>query len=556
MPKYTLPVAGQNPTGRTQTTLTPTGTASVVTALSDGSDTTYVREAASGLPADVNTNDLATGGVPATGGERAVSVCPYVRSKQPGTGVVTVNVGDESFFGAWTIAEGVALSLPVSQSAIALYQTPAQSGQLLAPHVIGFYGPREWPIALSQVCPSLSFRDPNAAANRAYIYEAGVYVYTTKPATVAPPSSPSGTVTTTQRPTLAAVISQVVESWQLLADGTEFCTTGLIELSIYRYCDVGSATSPPAGTSPVWSSTFPYTIDSYIDGVTASQLAFSQQCPVSLGNDTYVLYVRVSRDHPSDNPAWSAYQRSQWIQNVAGPAAPTVWLTADSADQLVAIVATGLAVAGYDSTTAQMDVQRLVGGVWREVRGMTGVGVAVGSATALGNDLECDRGVTNTYRVRFHMILTADGTVAYSPWTQQTVAGPAMSGTGWNLKALDLPAASWLGAPVLTEPVEQLQSQETVFIPLDRDYPVVVRGSIGGAGGTLDFIAQGAAAVAALEALLAYDGRIFLETAFGDYKWLAVTDCTWKRQGTVTLPRRVGTITYTEVGSGLGESSV
>jgi hypothetical protein len=556
MPIYTRKVNGSQGAipGRSTTSLTPTG-GTIPGVLIDGSDATYAREAASGLPADLTTPDFGTPPPAAPPAERVVSVCPYVRSKQPGAKVVTVTVGGASYLPSVRITEGVTLSLPVSTSAIALYQVPAQLGQLEDP----LYTDAEW--AAGPNWPTLSLRDPNTAANRAYIYEAGVYAYTVTPVTVGVPNSPSGTVTTTQRPTLTTTLAHIVESWQLLAGGTEFCTGGIVEMAIYRYSDVGGASSPPAGTTPVWTQQFPYTIDQYTDGVTASQISFSQRCPVSLPNDTYVLYVHAVRSGTSAAKDQSvlygaAYQRVQWTQNVAGPAAPTVQLTQDTANQLVAVVATGQAVSGCDSTTAQMDVQRLVGSVWREVRGMTGVGVTVGSPTALGNDLECDRGVTNTYRVRFHMVFTADGTVVNSPWTQATVAGPGVTGTGWNLKAVDLPASSWLNAPVLSEPVEQLQSQETVFVPLDRDLPVVVRGSIGGAGGTLDFIAQGSAAVAAVEALLAYGGKIFLETAFGDFKWFAVTDCTWKRQGTVTVPRRIGTITYTEVGSGLGTSSV
>ena len=35
-----------------------------------------------------------------------------------------------------------------------------------------------------------------------------------------PPSAPSGTVTATQHPTLTATVNSIVESWQLIADGT------------------------------------------------------------------------------------------------------------------------------------------------------------------------------------------------------------------------------------------------------------------------------------------------------------------------------------------------
>ena len=74
--------------------------------------------------------------------------------------------------------------------------------------------------------------------------------------------------------------------------------------------------------------------------------------------------------------------------------------------------------------------------------------------TQLGYDYECARARANTYRMRSRQVLTADGTIASSPWTPSSIAGPNLIGTGWNLKAVNLPAASWLSAGILTEPAE------------------------------------------------------------------------------------------------------
>ncbi len=65
---------------------------------------------------------------------------------------------------------------------------------------------------------------------------------------------------------------------------------------------------------------------------------------------------------------------------------------------------------------------------------------------------------------------------------------------------------------MLAEPSEADQTQSTVFYPLDRDKPVVVKGTSGGLGGDYDFIAQGAAAVAALGALADYEGLVYVES--------------------------------------------
>jgi hypothetical protein len=548
MPLYTKLVAAlAPPASRGVTTLMPIGTSSIITALSDSSDSTYGREAAASRPADYQVAAWPTLAV----GERIVSIVPYVRSKSPGSSLVSIAVGGQLNIGNqggptnhWALYEGISLALPGSSSTIADHTIAPQIGQFLNPALNA-----EW--SSVQYLPTLTFRDATSVTNRAYIYKAGVYIYTLKAATIAAPSAPSGTVTTTQHPTLTATASAIVESWQLIADGTEFLTGGSVEMSVYRYDDVGTATSPPAGTSPVWSSLVPFVIDTYIDGTTPSTLAVSQQITDALANDTYVLYVRVSRDHPSGQDSWSAYQSAQWVQSVTGPNAPSVTLAPDDDSQSIGVFVTAASQSGYDSTTAQVDVQRLVGGLWREVRGMTGVGVTVDAATYLGDDLECDRDVDNVYRVRLTMLLTADGTLGVSTWGPADAGGPATQPIGWNLKAVNLPASSWLEVGVLVEPPESSQMQATVLAPLDRVLPVVLRGVAAGASGSLDFIASGQDDLDALAALLVYGDLVYLETAFGDAKWLAITDCSWKRQGTADAPRRTGTITYSEVDSGL-----
>ena len=544
MPTYTKKVYqalfGHSP----NTGLLPTGGADVAVE-SDGSDATYGREAASGLPADYG---IQGGNLGRAAGERIVSLAQYIRSKSPGAGAATINLGCWSG-STFTIAEGVQLTLPLASSVIQTLAIAPQSGQLLNP-----YTGLEWgDPGVGGLLPSLTFRDASAPANAAYIYEAGIYIYTLKAATITAPSAPSGTITATQYPNMTASVSAIVESWQM---PVEFLTRCRVEFSVYRYCDVGAAAAPPAGTYPLWVLQMPVVIDTYIDGVTPTVAPVTVQCPTPFANDTYVLYVRAVRDHPSGVDVWTGYQRSQWIQNFPAPAAPTAGAVVDNANQRIALSATGAALAGYDSTTAYMDVQRQVGSSWRAVRGMTALPVAVGSLVALGNDLECDRGVTNTYRVRFSMTYTSSGVVGTSPWTTVTCAGPTTLGTGWNFKAVNLPATSWLGAGILTEPSESDQTQSTIFYPLDRPNPVVVKGTSGGNSGSYDFIARGVAECALVQALIDYEGLILLETAFGDVRYVSMTGATWKRQGTTAFPRLAGTIATTQVDCDLAVSSV
>jgi hypothetical protein len=547
VPTYTFKSTQLANTGRAQGGVQATGTGNVVVALTDGTDATYDRAIGSSNPTDFLDYypQLCQ-----LNGERVVSVVPYCRSKSPGPSAASVKVGAAITPGG-PLVEGVALSLPAGSSVVANYALAPQVGQFVDP-LTG----AEWSPYFGSDWLTISLRDANSAANAVYWYEAGLYVYTTKPATIAAPTIAQyngGWVTTTQYPTFSALVSALVESWQLYAGG-EFCTTGRVEFSVYRQADAGNGASPPAGVVPVMSQVVPFDLNAYIDGVTLSSLTVSLRAPAPLPDDSYVVYARVVRDHPTGQDvdptgrsAWSSYQKLSWSQLVGGPYAPGCGMRADDAPQGMLVKITPSGPAAYTQTSSVAYVERLVGGVWRAVRGMSGVAVPVNVETTLGYDYECDRGAANTYRLRHTMVLTADGTLASSPWTQMSLAGPNPIGTGWNLKAVDLPGASWLSAGILTEPAESDQTQATIFYPLDRPCPVVVKGTAGGWAGSYDFIASGAAAVAALRALVDYEGLVFVETAFGDAFYCSLTGTTVKRQGTSPSPRLAGTLTFAQV---------
>jgi len=543
MPKYSQK-ANSGPTAmRSDGYFAVTGTSYASTALSDGSDATYCKVASGAvLPVDMVCTFPSLGT-----GERVVSVCPWVRSRQPGTKNVRACVA----FSGWTppdwevpyASEGLAMSLPTVVGTATAYEVAAQNGQPLVPG-----DNREWKW-YQNTFPMVAFYDPHTAdANRALWYEAGLNFYALKAATVASPTAPSGTVSTTQYPACSATVSAVVESWQKPSGLPDFMTGLSVEWSVYA----GSLTYPSGTAIATWTSR--HAIGAYIDGITASTLACSSAPPAPLPNGALTLFARVSRDHPSGVPAWSARAYKQWTQSVPNPATPTLTATANTPGQLVALQVNAPATTGYDSSTGQVEVERLVGGAWRVVRGMDEVPVAIGSTVLVGNDLECEREATNTYRARVSAWHTADAVRRYSAWTQQAVAGPAFSGSGWNLKALEDPSASWLGAPVVGRPEEQGQRSTAVLEPLDRERPIVLSGTPAGLGGSLEVQASGAAEVAALEGLEDYRGLVYLETAFGDGKHVRLTRASWSRSGTREGPRRVASLEYAEVDAGLAES--
>jgi len=518
MPTYTV-----EPTSIIQDYLTPTG-ATEVTAVTDGSDATYVKQNHAQLPSVFGYTFTSLGS-----GERIVSVCPYARVE----GGVTTKLCH--VLGLPNYVNGAVLSVAAS-AAKANYALDAHEGQLLNPSTGG-----EW--SASDLDYASSWRD-FSTTSAGTLYEHGLYLYAYEAATVANPTAPTGTITTTQQPTCTATVSSIVESWQVPSGEPSFYCDVDIEWSIYS----GSLTAPSGTALQTWETR--ETIDTYGDGVTPTTLACSTAPPTALQNGSYTLFARVSRVHPAGTDAWSAYGYVQFAVSLTLPTAPTVAVAVDNTNQRMGITVTAPTTTGYTAGTYTVSVEREVEtDVWRPVRGMTDVAVTSGSATLIGYDYEADRGVTNTYRAAvtaYHTTIGADMTGA---WTEDTETGPTVS--GWNLKALEDPTLNWIAAAVLADPAESEQRQHAVFSPLYRDLPVVVSGVTGGFAGSFTVLASGTTEVATLEDFADYTGLVLQETAFGDARYIVPTSWSWTRSGTAAAPRRTAAVEYVEVDSGL-----
>jgi len=520
MPTYTVET-----TSIVQDYLTPTGTSSEVTAVTDGSDSTYVKQTHAQQPSVFGYTFAAIGS-----GERIVSVCPYVRAEASGP-----NLRRSQVMGLPNYVGGVTLAL-YGNVTLGNYELAAYQGSLLNPSTGG-----EW--SASQLDYASSWRD-SSTSSAATLYEHALKLYAYEAATVANPTAPSGTITTTQQPTCTATVSSIVESWQVPSGEPSFYCDVDIEWSIYS----GSLTSPSGTPLAKWETR--ETIDTYGDGTTPTTKACSTTPPTALQNGSYTLFARVSRVHPSGTDAWSAYGYAQFAVSITLPTAPTVAVAVDDTNQRMGVTVTAPTTTGYTAGTYTVSVEREVEtDVWVPVRGMTDVAVTSGTATLIGYDYEADRGVTNTYRACVTAYHTSIAAYMTGAWTEDTETGPSIS--GWNLKAVEDAALNWIGAGVLTEPSESGQRQSAVFSPLYRDLPVVVSGVTGGFGGGFTVLASGTTEVATLEALADYTGLVLLETAFGDARYIVPTSWSWTRSGTAAAPRRTAAVEYVEVASGL-----
>lgn len=530
-----------------------TGAASVVAALSDASDSSYAKSTSSAFLTRYLLSD------PSSPTGRLCSIGVYVRNKKPGASqarawlaAVTDSSGINS--GAWLVYP--------TGAAIVDSEILAHQGQ--NPDDAAFVANITLPLANRLM---LQFDDQNVVgANNAFLYEALARLYYLPAVTCGTPSAPAGTVTTTQRPVCTTALSLVVESWQLPSGLPTFLTGGDVEFAIYKSADAPGA-APPVTPDPVWTGSVRFsetTAGTRTPSVSATP-------DVYLPNGSYVVYARTSRDLMSGSQLyWSAWAKSaEWTQDLALPTAPTLTPKVDDANQRMVLSVNCPATDGYNSVTRLFELQRLVGGVWRDVRGLGDFAsgffqpdffqpsffqvVIDGSATT-GYDYECERAATNTYRARYSMTLAADASVRrWSAWAELGVTGPAL--TGWNLKTVADPAGNMTSAPVVAEPSEDSQAKVGLFEVLDRELPVAVSSTLGGMSGALSLSVVGSAKIVLLEALRDYAGLVLLETAFGDVKYIRLTKVSWIRRGTAAAPRRLASITYAEVGCDLPEST-
>jgi hypothetical protein len=521
-----------------------TGGGTAAAALADSSDATYVKAAVASWPLGFELTHLHS----YTG--RLCSIGLLVRNKRTAAGRSYAAVY------TWTPPSGPknygpTLEYPMGSS-IVDSELLAHQGQ--DPDAAAFGSEAGWPPEYLPPMTAgrilLDFADQNAdVGDRTAVYKALVRLYCLPAVTCGAPSAPTGTVTITQRPTCTVALALTVESWQLPAGLSTFLTGGDVEFAVYNAADAPDAT-PPVTPAPLWTSVTRYnetTVGARTPSVSATPDVF-------LPNGDYTVYARASRDLMSGAGLyWSDWAHAHWTQDVAVPDAPTLTAVASDALQRMAFTVHADKPEGYTASSCLIDLQRLVAGVWRDVRGVSGSGVVEDTTVTLGYDYECERGAQNIYRSRSSMILTDGGLRMYSPWAEVTVAGPALS--GWNVKTPDAPANNWLGVAVKSGPEDKPQRAVKVFEPMGRTRPVVVFGTMGGVGGTLRVTANGGAEVALLESLSEYAGAVLLESAFGDVRYIAVTECSWARQGTRGAPRRTADVKYAEVACDLPTSA-
>lgn len=160
-------------------------------------------------------------------------------------------------------------------------------------------------------------------------------------------------------------------------------------------------------------------------------------------------------------------------------------------------------------------------------------------------DYEMPRGTSILYRARVNAYSVGYPTA--SAWATSTGYTLALT-ADWALKHLTNPTLNLNTVQIIDKPTEEIVEDIAVFRPLDRRYPVVVAGSLGGWDGQLTIVTTTSAEWSSLKALLEAQAVLYLESAFGWSKYIRITSgAKAEILGTQTAPRRRVEVSYVEV---------
>ena len=114
-----------------------------------------------------------------------------------------------------------------------------------------------------------------------------------------------------------------------------------------------------------------------------------------------------------------------------------------------------------------------------------------------------------------------------------------------------------IGATVIGNPSDTMTSDQGIFRALDRKFPVVVFGTLGGWDGDLTVRVGSQAEWLALKALLEAQLVLYLESPFGWAKYIAVKpDPSRSMMGSATIPRAEVKFQYVETSAPIGVAPV
>lgn len=371
--------------------------------------------------------------------------------------------------------------------------------------------------------------EASADSTRAYIYELYGEARTITKATAVPGAR---TETASVNPSIPLTVTAAIDAWVGTDNSWNNIRTILVDIQIES-----DGTGYGTGTVVTTETKSFYLTEGGAHSLTAA-------IDESLANGTYKVYTRARRFTSERNGAkWElvgAWSTAATL-NMQAPIPESPVVSTSKSTRYMSVRVTPVATTGY--TNPLVSVERSTdGSTWTPVRNGTLVAGEFGTVTAI-NDYECGYGVETLYRAR--ITGTYAGLQNAGAWTT-LVDGVELDVSGWNIKCPQDLSLNMYDVHVVGEVSEKMEEDVSVFRPLDRDYAVAVSGSRGGWDGSLSIKCNTTTEWETLKALIESQKVLLLEDIYGGSKYIRVTNNDASKKGPRTSPRRSVTLSYVE----------
>lgn len=301
-------------------------------------------------------------------------------------------------------------------------------------------------------------------------------------------NAPTGTITTTTRPTVSWTYTQ----------GADGGPQTYFVVKVFTAAQVGGGGFNPATTTPIYNS--------------GSQFgsANSWVPTADLPNGSLYAYVDVAQ---TINGAahWSAWASHAFTLNNNPPAAPSLSASANNANARVTLTLSSYSVPGGSvETTGVIEFSDDGGTTWTVLRG-TPADLTTSPNTFY--DYDCKPGVARVYRAK---IILIDGISITSSAYSSTTGSVTPAPTSWWLKCPGMPALNTAVRVRVDDEKVKRVIPSGVFTPLGSANPLVIQDTSSGATGTYTLRADSLAEDATIRTLLASSQLLLLQSTSSD----------------------------------------
>lgn len=364
-------------------------------------------------------------------------------------------------------------------------------------------------LLVNQVLVAFTTVYSGSGTERSRIYDVWLEVdVDEKPVVVV--TGPSGTITTTSRPTVTWTYTddlQPQDAYQI-----EVLTTGVTPQVVWQ-----------SGT--VFSS------------------STSVRIPVGLPNGSYEVRVRARQVWEGEGSIWSDWDSESFTIDVEAPDPPLIDVNAED-DQMrvrIDVAATGeIATDGIDVEYA-VDYEA---GEWRPVRG--GAGLELDDDEASVWDVEWEpKPAAAIYRAASFRLV--DGEPLYSDWTEASPIEVPLAGARVVKNPLN-PELSFVLPVALPGHAADKPHRVQVHRPLGRTTAVVTRDVAGATDDRLTLRARSIDEFHQVDAFLSSGDVWLFQTVWGESRYVQVTSAGWDQPDWDGVEHRTATVTLVETG--------